>query len=86
MPVDAPDINKKECVISGADLYLVDGLISDAGRLIGRGHRRARLVQRLHPQGAYRIEGKKTMGLEVAEQLEWRLPTRSSTRRAAASA
>jgi threonine synthase len=75
MPVDAPEITRAECVAAGAELYLVDGLINDAGRLIG-----AALPQRPGYQDTstlkepYRLEGKKTMGLEIAEQLGWRLP------------
>src|SRR5208337_1578256 len=60
---------------AGAELYLVDGLIGDAGRLVA-----AAVGQRPGYQDVstlrepYRIEGKKTMGLEIAEQLGWRLP------------
>jgi threonine synthase len=76
MPVDAPEITRRECVVSGADLYLVDGLINDAGAMVGE------LVSR--SDGAvfnastlaepYRLEGKKTMGIEIVEQLGWRMP------------
>ncbi len=75
MPVDAPEITRRECVVTGAELYLVDGLIGDAGRLIG-----AAVASRDGYQDTstlkepYRIEGKKTMGLEIAEQLGWRMP------------
>ena len=74
MPADAPEANQVEVLIAGADLLLLDGLMSDCGRL-------ARLIS--EETGAfdlstlkepYRIEGKKTMGFELAEQLEWRLP------------
>ena len=79
MPVDAPEITRRECVVSGAELYLVDGLIGDAGRLV------AGAVARRNEQGAgyqdtstlkepYRIEGKKTMGYEIVEQLGGRAP------------
>ncbi len=75
MPVSAPVINRVECVVAGAELYLVDGLIGDAGRLIN-----AAVVERNGYQEVstlkepYRLEGKKTMGYEIAEQLGWRLP------------
>jgi threonine synthase len=63
-----------ECQLYGADVTLVDGLITDAGRIAAeRGaHRRWYDVSTL--KEPYRIEGKKTMGYEVAEQLDWRLP------------
>ncbi|MGH8861279.1 MAG: threonine synthase [Jatrophihabitantaceae bacterium] len=75
MPVDAPPITRGECVVTGAELYLVDGLIGDAGTLIA-----AAVTQREGYQDTstlrepYRIEGKKTMGYEIAEQLGWRCP------------
>jgi threonine synthase len=75
MPVGAPEITRAECAAAGAELYLVDGLINDAGRLIG-----AALPGRPGYQDTstlkepYRLEGKKTMGLEIAEQLGWRMP------------
>ena len=76
MPLDAPAITRTETVVTGADLRLVDGLISDAGRLVGAAIRTADDdwfdVSTL--KEPYRIEGKKTMGLEIAEQLGWRMP------------
>jgi threonine synthase len=75
MPIDAPKITRAECVAAGAETYLVDGLIGDAGRLI-----RAAVADRPGFQDAstlrepYRLEGKKTIGLEIAEQLGWRVP------------
>ncbi len=75
MPVDAPDITRRECVAAGAELYLVDGLINHAGALV-----RAAVEERPGYQDVstlkepYRIEGKKTMGYELAEQLGWRMP------------
>ncbi|MGI6877025.1 threonine synthase [Amycolatopsis sp. 3B14] len=75
MPVGAPAITRAECQVSGAELYLVDGLISDAGKLI-----RDAVAERGGYQDVstlkepYRIEGKKTMGYEIAEQLGWRVP------------
>ncbi len=76
MPVDAPWITRAETVVTGGDLRLVDGLISDAGKMIGAAVRASSDdwfdVSTL--KEPYRIEGKKTMGLEIAEQLGWRMP------------
>ncbi|KQT94143.1 threonine synthase [Marmoricola sp. Leaf446] len=75
MPVDAPEITRRECVVAGAELYLVDGLINHAGALV-----KAAVEQRPGYQEVstlkepYRIEGKKTMGYEIAEQLGWEVP------------
>jgi threonine synthase len=75
MPVAAPAITRAECTAAGAELYLVDGLIGDAAALVGgalAGRTGYQDVSTL--KEPYRIEGKKTMGLEIAEQLGWRLP------------
>jgi threonine synthase len=75
MPEDAPEITRRECVVSGAELYLVDGLINHAGALV-----KAAVEERTGYQEVstlkepYRIEGKKTMGYEIAEQLGWQVP------------
>ena len=75
MPVDAPAITRAECVVAGAELYLVDGLIGDAGRLVNAAVRRRADYQEVSTlREPYRLEGKKTMGYEIAEQLGWRLP------------
>jgi len=75
MPVAAPAITRAECAAAGAELYLVDGLIGDAGRLVAAAVERRRGYQDVSTlKEPYRIEGKKTMGLEIAEQLGWRLP------------
>lgn len=74
MPQDAPAIMQAECVAYGAHVYLVDGLINDAGKIV-REHSAARGwfdVSTL--KEPYRAEGKKTMGYEIAEQLGWTLP------------
>ncbi|MDM4722682.1 threonine synthase [Micromonospora sp. WMMA1363] len=76
MPVDAPATCRLECVAAGADLRLVDRLIDDAGRHV------ARLVAEADGtvfdagtlREPYRIEGKKTMGYEIVEQLGWQVP------------
>jgi threonine synthase len=75
MPVDAPEITRRECVVTGAELYLVDGLIGDAGRLIAQAvATRSGFQDTSTLREPYRIEGKKTMGYEIAEQLGWRCP------------
>ncbi len=75
MPVDAPSITRAECAVAGAELYLVDGLIGDAGKLINAAVRTRGGYQEVSTlKEPYRLEGKKTMGYEIAEQLGWRMP------------
>ncbi|MFC3420376.1 threonine synthase [Salinicoccus hispanicus] len=74
MPRDAPRITRNEVAISGADLYLVNGLISDAGKIIGSAVKDQGLYDVSTLKEPYRIEGKKTMGLEIAEQFDFNLP------------
>ncbi|MGE5561087.1 MAG: threonine synthase [Chloroflexota bacterium] len=74
MPKDAPAMAMKECLATGAHVYLVDGLISDAGKLIGTAAKHFGWFDAATLKEPYRIEGKKTMGLELAEQLDWELP------------
>ncbi len=74
MPEDAPPIPRGECAISGAALYLVDGLISDAGKIVARAVAEHGWFDASTLKEPYRIEGKKTMGLEIAEQFGWQLP------------
>jgi threonine synthase len=75
MPAAAPAVTRAICDASGAELYLVDGLIGDAGRLVADAVRRRPGYQNVATlTEPYRIEGKKTMGLEIAEQLGWRMP------------
>jgi threonine synthase len=75
MPVDAPAITRAECAIAGAELYLVDGLIGDAGKLINGAVRARSGYQEVSTlKEPYRLEGKKTMGYEIAEQLGWQMP------------
>jgi threonine synthase len=75
MPAGAPVITRAACVAAGAELYLVDGLIGDAGRLVADAVARRSGYQNVATLNEpYRIEGKKTMGLEIAEQLGWRMP------------
>jgi threonine synthase len=75
MPVGAPEITRAECLAAGAELYLVDGHIGDAGRLVADAAGRRPGCQNVATlREPYRIEGKKSMGLEIAEQLGWRMP------------
>ena len=76
MPQDAPAITQVECAVAGAELYLVRGLIGDAGQMVGQAVAAAngRYFDASTLKEPYRLEGKKTMGLELAEQLGWRCP------------
>lgn len=74
MPQDAPEITRKECAVTGAQLYLVDGLIGDAGAIVGRAVEDGDWFPVSTLKEPYRLEGKKTMGFEIAEQLGWRVP------------
>ena len=71
MPIAAPEICRREVTVVGAELVLIDGLIGDAAAFVRtqEGYFDASTLKE-----PYRIEGKKTMGLEIAEQLGWRLP------------
>lgn len=71
MPQDAPDINKQEVRRYGGHLTLVDGLISDAGKLIAAEAKAHGWFDVATLKEPYRIEGKKTMGLELAEAWGW---------------
>lgn len=74
MPQDAPVANQKEVSITGAQLTLVEGLISDAGRLSQKRAKEEGLFDVSTLREPYRVEGKKTMGYEIAEQMGWALP------------
>ncbi len=74
MPVSAPEITRAECAIAGARLYLVDGLIGDAGAIVAGAVATQGYADASTLKEPYRIEGKKTMGLELYEQLGWRVP------------
>jgi threonine synthase len=74
MPSDAPDLNKVECRSFGADLKLIDGLISDAVRWTAEQVKEQGWFDASTLKEPYRIEGKKTLGLEIAEQYGWRAP------------
>jgi len=76
MPQDAPSITRAECAVAGAELFLVRGLIGDAGQMVGQAVAAAggRYFDASTLKEPYRLEGKKTMGLELAEQLGRRCP------------
>ena len=74
MPIDAPEVTRRECTVAGARLLLVDGLIGDAGAIVGRAVRDDGWFDVSTLKEPYRLEGKKTMGLEIFEQLGGRLP------------
>jgi threonine synthase len=74
MPKDVPIANRMECEAYGANVTLVDGLISDCGRIVGERKDAEGWFDVSTLKGPFRIEGKKTMGYEIAEQFEWKLP------------
>jgi threonine synthase len=74
MPEDTPVINQMEAHLAGARVFLVNGLITDCGRLVREGTDRMGWFDVSTLKEPYRLEGKKTMGLELAEQKGWRLP------------
>src|SRR6202011_2085328 len=73
-PDDTPAVNVREIAMQGAEVFLVDGLIDDCGRLVAEGEREVGWFNCSTLREPYRIEGKKTMGVELAEQLGWQLP------------
>jgi threonine synthase len=74
MPKDVPQANYIECKMFGAHVELVNGLISDCGRIVAERKEKEGWFEVSTLKEPYRIEGKKTMGRELAEQLGWRLP------------
>jgi threonine synthase len=73
-PAETPAINVTETAAYGAEVYVADGQIDECGRLVGEGAAAGRWFDCSTLKEPYRIEGKKVMGLELAEQLGWRLP------------
>ncbi len=73
-PDDTPQVNVDEIALQGGDVYRVNGLINDCGKIVGEGKEKAGWFDVSTLKEPYRIEGKKTMGLELAEQLGWELP------------
>ena len=73
-PDDTPEINISEIELQGASVYRVNGLINDCGKIVGEGKEVTGWFDVSTLKEPYRIEGKKTMGLELAEQFKWELP------------
>ena len=73
-PDDTPEINVREIAQQGARVYRVNGLIDDCGAIVGKGAAEGRWFDFSTLKEPYRIEGKKTMGLELAAQFGWKLP------------
>jgi threonine synthase len=73
-PEDTPAVNIREIAMQGAEMFLVDGLIDDCGKLVAEGEKEVGWFNCSTLREPYRIEGKKTMGIELAEQLGWELP------------
>ncbi len=74
VPSDTPEINQREVVLYGGTLHRIDGLIDDCGRAAAAAREQLGSFDLSTLKEPYRLEGKKTMGLELAEQLGWRLP------------
>jgi len=73
-PEDTPEVNVSEIALQGARVYRVNGLIDDCGKIVAEGKAKVGWFDVSTLKEPYRIEGKKTMGLELAEQLGWRVP------------
>jgi hypothetical protein len=73
-PDDTPEINVREIAMQGARVWRVNGLIDDCGAIVGKGAAEGRWFDFSTLKEPYRIEGKKTMGLELAAQFGWKLP------------
>jgi threonine synthase len=73
-PEDTPEVNVSEIGLQGANVYRVNGLIDDCGKIVAAGKEKIGWFDTSTLKEPYRIEGKKTMGLELAEQLGWNLP------------
>ena len=73
-PQDTPEVNVSEIGLQGATVYRVYGLIDDCGKIVGEGKEKIGWFDVSTLKEPYRIEGKKTMGLELAEQFGWTVP------------
>jgi threonine synthase len=73
-PEDTPEVNVSEIALQGATVYRVNGLIDDCGKIVAEGRAKVGWFDVSTLKEPYRIEGKKTMGLELAEQLGWEVP------------
>src|SRR5207244_9298391 len=74
MPRDVPLANRVECETYGAQVTLVDGLISDCARMVAERKDKEGWFDVSALKEPFRVEGNKTMGYEIAEQLNWRMP------------
>ena len=74
-PEDTPEVNLSEIAVQGGRVFRVNGLIDDCGKLVAAGKAAQGWFDVSTLKEPYRLEGKKTMGLELAEQLGWRLPS-----------
>ena len=73
-PDDTPEVNVSEIALQGASVYRVNGLIDDCGKIVAEGKAKVGWFDTSTLKEPYRIEGKKTMGIELAEQLDWNVP------------
>lgn len=73
-PDDTPPVSVEEIALQGGDIFRVNGLINDCGKIVGEGKQKVGWFDVSTLKEPYRIEGKKTMGLELAEQFGWELP------------
>jgi threonine synthase len=73
-PEDTPEVNVSEIALQGAIVYRVNGLIDDCGKIVAEGKAKIGWFDISTLKEPYRVEGKKTMGLELAEQLGWNVP------------
>jgi threonine synthase len=73
-PDDTPEVNVSEIALQGASVYRVNGLIDDCGKIVAEGKAKVGWFDTSTLKEPYRIEGKKTMGIELAEQLGWQVP------------
>ncbi len=73
-PEDTPEVNLREIALQGAKTWRVNGYIDDCGKIVGEGKEAMGWFDTSTLKEPYRIEGKKTMGLELAEQMGWNVP------------
>jgi threonine synthase len=73
-PAETPEINVRETAAYGAEVIVADGQIDECGRIVGEGAAQGRWFDCSTLKEPYRLEGKKVMGLELAEQFDWELP------------
>src|SRR5262249_28394326 len=74
MPDDTPPVDQVQAYLAGAPGFLVDRLVNDCGRIVREGTASMGWFDMSTLKEPYRLEGKKTMGLELAEQMGWNLP------------